>query len=91
MTKAANVLCQTAIVSIKFILIHTTYSKRTVQTMSELKPCPFCGYDLDTKSLWHSADGKFWQVQCPACGVMTDWEYGMDKAINAWNRRVSNG
>ncbi|MBO7275069.1 MAG: Lar family restriction alleviation protein [Clostridia bacterium] len=58
--------------------------------MSELKPCPFCGYDLDTQSVWQSADGKCWQVQCPACGVMTDWECGMDKAINAWNRRADN-
>jgi Lar family restriction alleviation protein len=61
-----------------------------VQTMSELKPCPFCGGEMFTENVWQNADGVYWQVQCPYCGAMTDWDYGMDRAIKAWNRRAEN-
>lgn len=59
----------------------------------ELKPCPFCGGAA--KLILHNSIGG---VRCPECGVLgacfmdkfTQGD-GLQKAVEAWNRRADNG
>ena len=59
-------------------------------TMTELKPCPFCGH---TVIAIHSGsdygDGyteSHW-VECCGCYVTTNTYDEIEQAINAWNQR----
>jgi Lar family restriction alleviation protein len=61
----------------------------------ELKPCPFCGGEAETKMyLWgHHAEthAPIWcyYVYCVSCDAMTDNIFKSKKeAIAAWNRRA---
>lgn len=66
--------------------------------MEELKPCPFCGGKgkiIHTKS---GFDGRGMSaVICEICGAKSEnypisFNYSSDeKAIGAWNRRISDG
>ena len=65
------------------------YRERTVQTMSELKPCPFCGAKSKGDMVaTHRNEGGYWQVFCFSCGASTTWFHIEVKAKMAWNRRV---
>ena len=49
--------------------------------MAELKKCPFCGSDDIKVGYFH--------VWCANCGVGTTEEMSTEKAIEAWNNRVT--
>lgn len=54
----------------------------------ELKPCPFCG---GMPFIYYSGlNFKLAEVVCKECWCRTKRKEA-DKAIEAWNRRVSNG
>lgn len=58
----------------------------------ELKPCPFCGKDVELKH--YKANGNdWWYVACRHCGIAVDpwmWNSNQTKeeTIIKWNRRV---
>ena len=57
--------------------------------MDELKKCPFCGGEAETRDL-KDFDGKviMASVVCKQCEAKTK-QYGtIDAAIKAWNNRV---
>lgn len=60
--------------------------------MSELKPCPFCGGEAEVKRYYHPFSRRSRvTVKCMICRCNSG-EWGrVDKAIEAWNRRVDNG
>lgn len=51
--------------------------------MEELKPCPFCGEKAAIGCDWDCYD-----VYCIGCNAHIELD-GMEDAIEAWNRRVS--
>ena len=55
--------------------------------MSELKPCPFCGYD-GVALIW---DLDLCRIRCKNCGTRGPWEFSEDQAEEAWNRRAEDG
>jgi len=64
----------------------------------KLKPCPFCGHDLNQQDLWHETvypidkQKTIWSVNCAeetgGCSASILGSSG-DDAINNWNKRVS--
>lgn len=56
--------------------------------MMELKPCPFCGGEA---ALYTSENGEHGMVFCEDCEVETPMYKGVDNAISAWNRRITDG
>lgn len=52
--------------------------------MTGLRPCPFCGGIAVLKALY---GGEY--IECGTCGCSTKRFIKMDKAIEAWNKRVS--
>ncbi len=71
--------------------------ERTVQTMSELKPCPFCGgkarinknsfYEDKTKGFTDHSYG----VECLDCFTQSFQFYKTEEqAVKDWNRRADN-
>ena len=59
----------------------------------ELQACPFCGSaDIKVKGYPHTVTyhgQKHWFIICNECGGQTKKCYGnVDKAVDAWNRRV---
>lgn len=73
----------------------TAYSFRMTyppQSDEELKPCPFCGKDVELKH--YKANGNdWWYVMCTNCRIAIDpmmWNDHVSKeeAIEIWNRRV---
>lgn len=52
----------------------------------KLKSCPFCGYPavIETESI-------LYKVYCSNCGASARMSLHLDKAIKAWNMRVSEG
>ena len=80
-------------------IIAVMASERTVQTMSELKPCPFCGgKDIRVLTTLFDCD-----VFCGNCGagvhrnsystcqnIAENKKDAQPKAVRAWNRRVGN-
>lgn len=59
--------------------------------MEKLKPCPFCNGNAKIRR------EKYWQpkiarnVICTNCFANSGWFDTEDEAIEAWNRRASNG
>lgn len=53
--------------------------------MSELKPCPFCGWGT-------IVDGGFlhYKCTCSACGASTKEYPTWELAVEAWNRRAKD-
>ena len=66
-----------------------------VQTMIELKPCPFCGgkaeLNVDPEAIV-DIEGRRWAftVSCNRCCAVSGLAYLPEKAVEAWNRRASN-
>ena len=54
--------------------------------MAELKPCPFCGSEAARS--WGVLDSH--EVYCIGCHATIKRD-GMEEAIEAWNRRASDG
>ena len=64
----------------------------------DLKPCPFCGGNAELRHTEGNSEyGKTAFVACLRCGansrmVSLSFKYSADeKAIEAWNRRASDG
>lgn len=71
----------------------------------ELKPCPFCGaeVELETMPLWHGGHGYQgcyeFIIKCKNCGAQPNYPQNdtvyrseneaIKNVIKAWNRRVS--
>ena len=59
--------------------------------MSELKPCPECGY----KPLFGYACGEYFIVGqhegCPVCDNFGEMHATEEQEAEAWNRRADNG
>ena len=55
----------------------------------ELKPCPFCGGSAFIPKSEDGGDLLPW-VACIECGVETDCYETVEKAIEAWNRRMQD-
>ena len=58
----------------------------------ELKPCPFCGCDVNSRP-WtyrHDPDGNMQYIQCPWCGIRTPSMNNEYELISVWNRRVED-
>lgn len=51
---------------------------------TELKPCPFCGGDVEIES-W--ASGNQWRAECSECGVGESYNPTRQAAIDFWNSR----
>ena len=58
----------------------------------ELKPCPFCGCNLNDKSnVFKTVEyihGSGQYIQCPWCGIRTRAVYDEYELIHIWNERV---
>lgn len=60
------------------------------KAMDELKPCPFCG-GMPQTVVDDETEEKI-GVKCFSCGGCIDSEKDtLDEAIEAWNRRASDG
>lgn len=60
--------------------------------MEKLLPCPFCGHEVELKSL--GGDGQNWAIICLTCNCACS-EMGVsgetkEEIIKAWNRRDWN-
>lgn len=57
------------------------------QMNKELKPCPFCGGEAELVELGI----KVWSPRCTQCECRLNQVYRSEqKAIEAWNRRVTD-
>lgn len=66
---------------------------------NKLKPCPFCGGEVDFEYKENYSAYTFWRIVCDKCGCGT-WcddngfgyedDLGKQKAIEDWNRRVKD-
>lgn len=64
-----------------------------VERMTELKPCPFCGCDVNSRSWTYKYDPLFHNMQyieCPQCGIRTPSMNNEYEMISVWNRRVED-
>ena len=62
-----------------------------VLTMSELKPCPFCG---KRPGVHRSTFSEKYRIRCDqkgGCGAETASCGTKEQAIDAWNRRMGEG
>ena len=57
--------------------------------MSNLKPCPFCGFEHINLHLLKDdgihPEGAF--IECPKCGIETNIFDSTEEAVEFWNRR----
>ena len=60
--------------------------------MDKLKPCPFCGGKASLVTA-HNKDLTWlrYHVKCDGCLTTTDNYKKAEHAIEAWNRRASDG
>ncbi len=60
--------------------------------MKELKPCPFCGGEVDICDIGEDKNDHYFMIQCktPTCNASTCFgERGsMEDFVRAWNRRA---
>jgi hypothetical protein len=64
--------------------------------MEALKPCPFCGYDLQESDFAECiAEGiepvtrnLGYKVRCPFCDCCSSKNWSVDQSVEVWNRRV---
>ena len=65
----------------------------TENQTSDLKPCPFCGGEADSKRVLVAFEGAQRWVGCEKCGFYrrqtNDSKESQDAAIAAWNRRAA--
>ena len=55
---------------------------------AELKPCPFCG---GKATLWEEVTAdRPWHILC-GCGGRVGWFLKREEAVEAWNRRDTDG
>ena len=54
----------------------------------KLKPCPFCGKEIELPKLYNTDIPGVYAVQCPFCGAWSPEAKTTIGAIEAWNRRV---
>ena len=54
---------------------------------TELKPCPFCG----GKNIEIVKGKYFWRGTCCSCGATSPYSHYKKTAIEAWNRRATDG
>lgn len=56
----------------------------------QLKPCPFCGADEDSglhiETIWD--DKEKFRIMCENCGAEIGDFKTIEKAVEAWNKRV---
>ena len=67
----------------------------------DLKPCPFCGGEaamivhafalFDTGISHVGGEPSEVKITCRYCGAGTGVRWNKDEAVNAWNRRVTDG
>ena len=67
--------------------------KRKSALVSNLKPCPFCGYEHPTLTYW--SGGGCWRIDCPNCDIVFRLGAGAkekmkDRIVDAWNRRAND-
>ena len=61
---------------------------RTVNKMTDIKPCPFCGGEPIMRIKWPNTKNKLISIGCPKCRLECgDW-HTEAKAISVWNRRA---
>ena len=60
--------------------------------MAELKPCPFCGGEAETRTftMGRFKKRKFVYVECSVCGNRTSVDYETHHVEKAWNRRFTD-
>ena len=51
----------------------------------ELKGCPFCGGEAEI----NQGGSANWWIQCKICSIMGERESTKERAIAAWNTRIS--
>lgn len=60
--------------------------------MTELKPCPFCGGDEIYLTVASTVGKVYWaKVDCNRCFCGTSKKDTEEDAIEAWNRRATDG
>lgn len=59
-------------------------------TMSELKPCPFCGGEAEMLTAESMHGGNLYGVMCNCCACRTDVFDNEAEAIEAWNTRADD-
>lgn len=78
-------------------------TQEAIKAPEELKPCPFCGSDVEMKKipLWHGGHGYYncyeFKVVCEKCGCTLNYEYAdtiyrseeeaISNVVKAWNGR----
>ena len=62
-----------------------------VNKMEELKPCPFCGGNVEivTADPWSEEEDTF-RIICQKCDIVAVFYLPKQEAIKAWNRRTSD-
>lgn len=58
--------------------------------MAELKPCPFCGGEVELFENNNAFLGR-WYIFCPKCGIETGLYIKPEYIVEKWNRRADNG
>ena len=66
--------------------------------MAELKPCPFCGGEIDERGgqCNYGKETMILDLKCKSCETIfkfkSKWSCNpYEEAIEAWNRRIDNG
>ena len=63
--------------------------------MAELKPCPFCGANVNDEDepivLAYQYTIDAYCISCDRCGASSGSHDGRVEAIEAWNRRAEDG
>ena len=70
--------------------------KGLIDTMDELKPCPFCGGRAEQFIRYMPDNTNYYYIMCSKCKASSNefFSYfgyeGMQESVEAWNRRVDN-